>query len=85
MKIIVYSRPQCPFCKKLKTWFRRRQLKFDDRDLTEESSWRDEHLQKTGQMGHPVTEINGEIIIGFDIPALEKAVATARRSSLAAQ
>ncbi len=74
MKVKVYSTPTCPWCKKLKEWLKKKKVKFEDLDVTEESKWRDELIEKSGQMGVPVTDIGGKIIVGFNEKELEKAL-----------
>jgi glutaredoxin-like YruB-family protein len=61
----VYSTPKCPWCKKLKDWFNEKGVKFEDIDVSVNQEAAKEMIKKSGQMGVPVTDINGKIIIGF--------------------
>lgn len=65
-KIKVFSTPICPYCHTLKAFLDEKGFKFDDIDVSADEKARDEMIDKTGQMGVPVIEIDGEIIIGFD-------------------
>ena len=66
MTVIVYMTPTCTWCKKLKEWLHKNRIKFEERDTTEESEWRDELLEKSNQLAVPVIDVDGKIIIGFD-------------------
>ncbi len=66
MTVITYTTPTCSWCKKLKEWLSKNRIKYEDRDTTEESQWRDELLEKSNQLAVPVIDIDGQIIIGFD-------------------
>jgi len=56
----------CPYCVTLKEFLKQRNIEFEDIDVTEDEKAREEMIQKSGQMGVPVVEIDGEIVVGFD-------------------
>jgi len=64
--IKVFSTPTCPYCVTLKEFFKEHNIEFEDIDVSQDEKARDEMVEKSGQMGVPVVDINGEIIIGFD-------------------
>ena len=67
-EIVVYGAPSCPWCVKLKEWLEEKKVKFEYVDLSLAAN-RDrgrELIEKSGQMGIPVTIIGDEVIIGFD-------------------
>ena len=66
MKVKVYSTPSCFFCKQLKEFLKENKIKFEEVNVQEDQEAAMEMIQKTGQTGVPVTEIDGKIIIGFD-------------------
>ncbi len=74
MKIKVYSTSTCPWCDKLKHWLKEHKIEFEDIDVSQNMEVAQEMVKKSGQMGVPVTEINDEIIVGFDINKLKKAL-----------
>ena len=80
MKIIIYTIPTCPWCDKLRTWLRRRRIEFEERDTYESQNgvFRDEVLEKSNQLSLPLTDIDGEIIIGFDEKKLEEVIKKAK-------
>jgi glutaredoxin-like YruB-family protein len=66
MKPTVYSTPTCPFCKQLKAYLEEKDIEFIDIDVSADQEKAQEMIQKSGQMGVPVLEIGGEVIVGFD-------------------
>jgi len=62
----VYSTPACPYCVALKNFLKENKIDFEDIDVSQDEKAREEMIQKTGQMGVPVIEINSEFIVGFD-------------------
>lgn len=66
MIIKVYSTPTCPYCVTLKSFLKEKGFDFEDIDVAAEPAKAQEMIEKSGQMGVPVVDINGQIIIGFD-------------------
>lgn len=64
-KVIVYSTPTCPYCVYTKEYLKKNDVAFEDVDVTKDQSRAREMIQKSGQMGVPVTDINGDIVVGF--------------------
>ena len=65
-KIKVFSTPTCPYCVTLKEFLKDKGFGFEDIDVSQDQKLLDEMVEKSGQMGVPVVEIDGQIIIGFD-------------------
>lgn len=63
--IIVYSTPSCPYCVMAKTFLRERDIAFEDVDVSKDRSRAEEMVQKSGRMGVPVLDIEGQVIVGF--------------------
>jgi glutaredoxin 3 len=61
-----------------------RGVEFEERDVSANPSYAQELVTSTGQMGVPVTIINGQTIIGFDRPRLEQVLNQEQRASLGA-
>jgi glutaredoxin-like YruB-family protein len=72
MKVIVYSTPTCPYCSMAKEFFKEHNIEFDDIDVSQDQKFAMEMVQKSGQMGVPVIDLGGEIIVGFDLPRIKK-------------
>ena len=71
MAVTLYSTPTCGYCTKAKTFFRERKIPFTEYNVAADSRKADEMVRKSGQMGVPVIDIHGKIIVG----------STSRRSS----
>jgi len=65
-KIRVFSTQFCPHCVTLKQFLKENKIEFEDIDVSENRAALEEMIEKSGQMGVPVIEINNEIIIGFN-------------------
>ena len=62
----VYSTLTCPYCVTLKAFLKEKGIEFKDVDVGSDSAAADEMIKKSGQMGVPVADINGQIVVGFD-------------------
>lgn len=62
----VYSTSTCPYCIRAKQFLKENNIAFEDIDVTLNQTAAEEMVEKSGQMGVPVLDISGEIIIGFD-------------------
>lgn len=72
----MYMSPFCAWCNKARAWFKKKKIKLEERDITESThgQFRDEIIEKTGQMAVPVIDIDGKIFVGFDEKTLEKEI-----------
>ncbi len=66
MKVKVFSTSSCPYCVTLKEFLKEHNIEFEDIDVSQNKAALDEMVEKSGQMGVPVIEIDGKIVIGFD-------------------
>ncbi|MFH1868456.1 MAG: glutaredoxin family protein [Candidatus Omnitrophota bacterium] len=73
-KVIVYSTPTCPYCVKAKQFLKEHKVDFEDIDVSLDQDKADEMIQKSGQMGVPALDIEGEMIVGFDQAKIKKAL-----------
>ena len=71
-KVKIFSTPSCPWCMKTKEFFKQNNIKYTDIDVSSDSKAAEEMVQKSGQRGVPVIDIDGKIIVGYDVPALKK-------------
>ena len=70
MVVKLYSTKWCTYCKLVKTFFRENKIKFKEMNVQEDPKAAEEVLNKSGQTGVPIIDINGKIVIGFDIKKL---------------
>lgn len=75
--ITIYSTPSCPYCHMEKDYLKGKGIAFTDVDVAADPAKADEMITKSGQMGVPVTDIDGTIIVGFDKPKLNAALGIA--------
>lgn len=80
MTVKVYSTPSCPWCAKVKEYLKENKIAFKTIDVAADQKAAQEMIKKSGQTGVPVVEINGEIIVGFDKTAIEKALKSGKKS-----
>lgn len=73
-KITLFKTATCPFCHKTAEFFKKHNVKFKEIYVDQDQKAAEEMVKKSGQRGVPVTEIDGQIIVGFDEPALKKAL-----------
>lgn len=64
--VTVYSTPTCPYCKMAKDYMAENGVEFTDIDVSSDQAKAEEMVEKSGQMGVPVIDIDGKIIVGFD-------------------
>ncbi|MEJ2664304.1 MAG: glutaredoxin domain-containing protein [Spirochaetia bacterium] len=74
MSITIYTTPSCGFCSLAKSYFRERKLPFTEYDVSRDYNKAQEMVNKSGQMGVPVIEINGKVIVGFDKNRIDSAL-----------
>lgn len=72
--VTIYSAVWCAFCHATKDYLDRLGVKYTDHDIEKDPKYANESVQKSGQMGIPVIDINGTIIIGFDRPRIDQAL-----------
>lgn len=71
-QVTIYSTPFCVYCKMAKTFFKEKNVQFEEKDVATDIAARNDMLKKSGQMGVPVIDVDGKIVIGFDKPKLQE-------------
>ncbi|MFA6294900.1 MAG: glutaredoxin domain-containing protein [Candidatus Paceibacterota bacterium] len=71
-KVIVYSTPTCPYCVYAKDYFKENNVPFEDIDVTKDRAKAQEMVTKSNQMGVPVIDIDGNILVGFQPEVFEQ-------------
>ncbi len=72
--ITVYSATWCAFCHAAMEYLDKLGVKYEVKDIEADRAHAEESIQKSGQMGIPVIDIKGDIIIGFDRPKIDAAL-----------
>jgi len=70
----IYTTSSCVYCKIAKEFFKENKVDYEEKDVVSDLQAREEMTQKSGQMGVPVIDIDGKIIIGFDEFSLKEAL-----------
>ena len=65
-KVTVYSTPTCVYCVTLKKFLEEKGVEYKEIDVSADDAAAKEMVEKSGQMGVPVVDIDGEVIVGFD-------------------
>ena len=72
VKVKIYSTPTCPYCVHAKDFFKEKGIEFEVVDVSKDQEAAREMVEKSGQMGVPVIDIDGKIIVGFNKDAIEE-------------
>ena len=70
----VYSTPTCPYCIRAKQFLKDNGIAYQDVDVSSDEAAGEEMIQKSGQMGVPVLDIEGQIVVGFDKERIKSAL-----------
>jgi len=65
-KVTIYTTPTCVYCKGAKEFFQEHNVSYEEKNVAVDEQAREDMVQKSGQLGVPVIDVNGEIVIGFD-------------------
>ena len=81
MEAKIYTIPTCPWCAKSKEWLNKKKITFLDCNVAESqnSQFRDELIEKSGQISVPVFDFDGVIVVGFNEQRLEEALVKAEK------
>lgn len=71
-EVIVYSTTTCPYCVLAKDFLKKKGVAYKDVNVSVDEKAAQEMIEKSGQMGVPVIDVDGEIIVGFDKARLDK-------------
>ena len=74
MSVLLYSTPTCGYCRMAKSYLKNNNVPFTEYNVASNSEKAQEMVRKSGQMGVPVLDVNGKVIIGFDRTAIEQAL-----------
>ncbi|MBI4186722.1 MAG: glutathione S-transferase N-terminal domain-containing protein [Chloroflexi bacterium] len=71
-KVVVYSTPTCPYCKRAKDYLTRKGIAYQEFNVAEDREKAREMIEKSGQMGVPVIVVDNDLVVGFDQAKLDK-------------
>ncbi|MEK7574063.1 MAG: glutaredoxin domain-containing protein [Patescibacteria group bacterium] len=71
-KTIIYTTSTCVYCKIAKAFFKEHNIAYEEKDVASDIEAREVMISKSNQMGVPVIDIDGQIVVGFDKEELSK-------------
>lgn len=71
-RVIVFSTPTCTYCNMVKKYFREKNIRFKDVDVSRDAAAARDMVRKSGQMGVPQIDIGGKVVVGFDKPKIDR-------------
>ncbi|MFM2357739.1 MAG: hypothetical protein RJA61_476 [Candidatus Parcubacteria bacterium] len=74
-KISIYSTPTCTYCNMAKAFFKEKGIEYQEFDVAADTVKRKEMIDLSGQMGVPVIDIDGQLMVGFSREKLEELLA----------
>jgi glutaredoxin-like YruB-family protein len=74
-KVTIYSTTWCAFCKAAKQYFDSKGVAYTEVNVEEDAAAGRQIVEETGQMGVPVIRIDDTLIVGFDRPKIDAALA----------
>lgn len=76
-KVVIYSTPTCPYCKRAKEYLSRKGISYQEYNVAVDRDKAKEMIQKSGQMGVPVIIVDSEVVVGFNQVQLDKLLLSA--------
>ncbi|MCL4392028.1 NrdH-redoxin [Patescibacteria group bacterium] len=70
--VTIYTTPTCVFCRMAKAFFRSHNVEYVEKDVAKDLQARQDMVTKSGQLGVPVIDVGGQIVVGFDQATLAK-------------
>lgn len=64
--VTIYSTPACGYCRVAKDFLAAHQVSFVEKNVAADHTAREEMLAKTQQMGVPVIDVNGSVMVGYN-------------------
>ncbi len=71
-KIVVFGTPTCVYCKKVVSYFKQNQIRFNYVDVSKNETALRDMVRKSGQQGVPQLWIDGKVVMGFDVNKINK-------------
>ncbi len=72
--VTIYSTPTCHFCAEAKKYFKDHNITYTEYNVVSDLERRKEMIEKSGQLGVPVIDIDGQVMVGFEESEFVKAL-----------
>ncbi len=76
-KVEIYSTPVCKYCSLAKDFFKKNNIAYTEYNVAADQVKKAEMIEKSGQLGVPVIDVGGDIVVGFDEKILKELLAVA--------
>jgi len=70
-EVTIYTASTCSWCEAVKEYLRAREIDFEEVGVSTDMDRAQEIVERSGQYGVPVIEIDGEMVVGFDRPRID--------------
>lgn len=74
MKVIVYTAPACPYCVIVKKYLEQNNVAYTEIDISKDKKMKEEMVKKSKQNNVPVVDVDGVIVVGYDLKRLKGAL-----------
>ena len=74
-KVVIYSTPACPICKRAKAYLAKKGIAYEDIDVSASEEAAHEMIHRSGQMGTPVTFVGEQMMLGFNQKKMDEMLA----------
>ena len=64
--VTIYTTSTCVYCKMAKEFFKKNNVEYEEKDVAADEEARKEMVEKSEQLGVPVIDIDGTLVVGFD-------------------
>lgn len=69
--VTIYTTQTCGFCHMAKSYFQSNDIDYEEKDVSHDAELQREMIEKSNQMGVPVIDIQGKVVVGFNRPAID--------------
>ena len=74
-KVVIYSTPACPICKRAKAYLTKKGIGYEDIDVSASEETAHEMIHRSGQMGTPVIFVGEQMMVGFNQKKMDEMLA----------
>ena len=71
-RVTIYSTPTCPYCHQAKDYLTSKGIAFTELNVATDLDARSAMVQRSGQLGVPVIEVDGQVVVGFNRGKLDE-------------
>ena len=71
-RVTIYSTPTCPYCRQAKDYLTNKGVAYTELNVAADLDARNAMVQRSGQLGVPVIEVDGQVVVGFNRGKLDE-------------